>query len=137
MSALPIFFSTSSNVWKSVLYTPVGSSKPIACRTSFVYSKYCLTEVASSQAASIVSSMRSVTDGIPICFIIYEGERREKERERESQRAFIHSKLLGEEEEKSEEEDDERKKILLLLLLLPPPMMMMMMRYKEKRSPLP
>jgi len=52
--------------------------------------------------------MRSVTDGIPICFIIYEGERRE--RERESQRAFIHSKLLGEEEEKSEEDDEERKK---------------------------
>ena len=130
MSALPIFFSTSSNVWKSVLYTLVGSSKPIACRTSFVYSKYCLTVVASSQAASIVSSMRSVTDGIPICFIIYEGKE-EKERERVSVRSFIQN-WVGR-RKRAKKMMKERK----ILLPPPPPPMMMMMRYKEKRSPLP
>ena len=35
---------------------------------------------------------------------------KKRKRERESQRAFIHSKLLGKEEEKSEEDDEERKK---------------------------
>jgi len=80
--------------------------------------------------------MRSVTDGIPICFIIYEGERRERERERVSVRSFIQNFWVRRRKRAKKMMRKERK-ILLLLLLLPPPMMMMMVGYKEKRSPLP
>ena len=134
MSALPIFFSTSSNVWKSVLYTRG------IFQTHRLSNFVCVFQILSHRSRFLPSRIDRIVDALSHRrnTNLFYNLRRGKKKERERESACVHiQNFWVRRRKRAKKMMRKERKIILLLLLLPPPMMKMMMRYKEKRSPLP